>query len=126
VGSCQDLERVCGKRNLPNTWSGVIGYEKMSTEPVMRRISWVESVRVRDAELEDGSGTYLEDTSKCQDETTRNSNQENGGNVEPKRDRGIGEQDDWADSHSLLEGCHAFCERKYEEVDYSDDLVVVP
>lgn len=108
---------------LPNTCSGVIGYEKMSTEPVMRRISWAGSVR--DAGLEeDGSGSYLEDTSKCQDETTRNSNQEHGGNIEPERNGGIGEQDHWADLHNLLEGCHAFCERKDEKVDHSDDLVV--
>jgi len=123
-GGLSGPERVYGERDLPNTWSGVIGYEKMSTEPVMRRISWAESVR--NAELEDGSGSYLEDTSKCQDETTCNSNQENGGNIEPKRDGGIGEQDYWAESQSLLEGRHAFCERKDEEVDHSDDLVVVP
>ena len=95
----------------------------MSTEPVMRRISWAESVR--DAELELGSASYLEDTSKCQNETTRDSDQEHGGNIEPKGDGGIGEQDHWANLHSLFEGCHAFCERKYEEVDHSDDLVVV-
>jgi hypothetical protein len=102
----------------------VIGYEKMSTEPVMRRISWAGSVR--NAKLEDRSGSYLEDTGKCQDETTRNSNQEHSSNIEPERDRSIGEQNHWTESHSLLEWFHAFCKRQDEEVDHSDDLVVAP
>jgi len=96
----------------------------MSTDPVMRRISWAASVIT--AGLEDRSGVYLEDTGKCQYETARNSNQEHSSDIEPKGDGSIGEQDHWAYLQSLLEGCHPFCERQDEEVDHSDDLVGYP
>jgi hypothetical protein len=68
---------------------------------------------------------HLEHASKGQYQTAANTNQEDGGNIEEERDRGIGNENQNADLLELVKWSETFCEGQEEKIDKGANWSVV-
>ena len=71
------------------------------------------------------TGAHLEHASEGQYKAAADTNQEDGGNVEEERDRGIGNKNQNTDPLELVKRSKAFCEGQEEKIDKGADWSVV-
>ena len=117
----------------PNTWSGVIDEPKISTEPVISKMSCKEEINGVSSNEHVGAlarrrmatATYLEYAGERQNEARACAYEEDSGDVEAKRDGGVGNEDKGADACELEERRPALREGENGEVDEGADGRVV-
>lgn len=85
----------------------------------------VERKKKKKKETWQETEAHLEHASKGQYQTAANTNQEDGGNVEEERDRGIGNENQNADPLELVKWSKAFCEGQEEKVDKGANWSIV-
>jgi len=76
-------------------------------------------------EREKKTEAHLEHASKGQYQTAADANQEDGGNVEEERDRGVRKEDQDANFLEFIKWGETFCEGQEEKVDEGADRSVV-